>query len=172
MVEEQNDDFVFIDIQGFKTYGNKIIVKEFCLLHDDFVFHDIVKSPFPYRDLGGLYRSSALWNTYNHHGLYFDVGNTTLYQLIQSTLEHVVDKTIIVKGAEKVQWVKQIYENYCDVHCENIEEWNPFNFSFKTVQEISEVCPFHELVVGFSSCHCALAQAQELRTIFYEEEHF
>lgn len=170
--EQKNDNFVFIDMQGFKTYGNKFIVKEFCLMQakQNVIVHDIVKSPFDYHCLGGLYRSLAHYNTTKHHGLYFDIGNITKHKLIQSTLKHVDGKTIIVKGVEKVQWVRQLYENYhCDVHCENIEDWIRFNFRFKTSKEIAEICSFHKPIAGDVCCHCALSQAQELCAFFYKD---
>lgn len=154
-------------MQGFKSFSNKFIVKEFCLLHGDFVHHDIVKSPFNFRDLRGPFKRLARWNTHCHHGLDFDSGNTSVYKLIQSTLEHVEGKTVIVKGVEKKEWVKKLYENYCPVYCENIEDWNPFNYNFKSNKDIAEICPFHRQVVS-SSCHCALSQAKELSEIFYK----
>lgn len=166
-MEQVQNDIVFIDMQGFKTYRNKFIVKEFCLIHGNFYFHEIIKSPIDYHHWGDVYKCMSRWATLNHHGLDFQSGDMTVYKLIQSTLNHVKDKTIVVKGAEKKEWVKNLYENFHQVRCENIEDWSGFDFSYKTNQDISKICHFHGAVLG--GCHCALSQAQELRTFFNKD---
>lgn len=52
-----------------------------------------------------------------YHGIRDDVGDITLRELVESTLEYVEGKTIILKGAGKVKWVGKNYENWCDIRC-------------------------------------------------------
>lgn len=163
-------EFAFIDVQGFKTIGNTFIVKEFCIIHDDFVFHNIVKSPCKFNQLLTAYRREANWVSCMYHGLTFDSGTITLHELIKNTLDHVDGKTIIVKGHEKVEWVKQIYEKWCDIQCENIEDYHSFSFSSKKRNEI--VCAHHKKLQPYANCHCALSNARELSDFYNNDLPF
>lgn len=95
------DDYVFIDIQGFNTTAETFIAKEFCLIHRDYLFHTIIKSPCTLNELWNVHRHEANWVSWCEHGLKFDSGEMTLLELVQSTRKHVRGKTVIVKGAKK-----------------------------------------------------------------------
>lgn len=157
------DDVVFVDVQGFKTTGNIFIPKEICLSHRDFEFHDILKSPCLRKDLTKMYKHQADW--YSYHGLKFDLEGITLSELVERTSEHINGKTLVVKGDEKVQWVKQIYENCC-IECLNVSDCGSFIFTAATKYEIDSICPHHKSLRAFNKCHCALARAQELKALF------
>lgn len=157
-------ELVFVDLQGFKTNGNIFIVKEFCLSHKEFEFHNIVKSPHMRSKLSQTYKRQANWLTYTYHGLKFDSGTLSLRELVQQTLEHVDGATLIVKGLEKVEWVKRIYENWCEVDCINVEELHSsFTFSSKSRDEINSICGNHKKLHPFNQSHCALSNVRELR---------
>lgn len=158
------DKLTFIDVQGFKTAGNTFIVKEICLTHKDFEFHNIVKSPHMRSELLQIYKRQADWLSYTYHGLEFDSGTLTLTELVRQTLKHVVGTTLVVKGLEKVEWVRDIYDNWCEVDCLNVEDLHPsFKFSSKTKNEINPICKHHKKLHSFNQSHCALSNVRELR---------
>lgn len=165
------EDLVFIDVQGFKTNCNKFIAKEFCLVHGNFTFHDIVKSKCSRRDLMTCYRRETQWVTYLHHGLDFNCGNITLDELVEHTLDHVKGKRIYVKGCEKVEWVKDIYKKWCQIDCRNVENTdNAFKLIPKDYDEILSICPHHKHFLKTNDCHCALAIARELSEYFLDDK--
>lgn len=161
------EEFVFVDIQGFKTIGNAFVVKEFCLVDGDYIYHTLVQSPCKRSELMNAYRREADWLTYVYHGLKFDSGSLTLYDLVRNTFERVVDRTVLVKGVEKVKWVKQIYNivDNINLHCVNVEDTHSaFSFAVKPTRDIQKLCPHHaELRQNNIDCHCALANALELQ---------
>lgn len=160
-------ELTFVDVQGFKTIGNTFIVKEFCLSHKDFEFHNIVKSPQLRSELLRTYKRQADWLTFTYHGLKFDSGTLSLTELVQQTLEHVEGVTLVVKGLEKVEWVQQIYENRCEVDCLNVEDLHSsFKFSLKTGNEINSICMYHKRLHPFNQSHCALSNVRELRDFY------
>lgn len=168
-----NNDFVFVDVQGFKTTGNTFIVKEFCLvLYDQngSEFHVLVKSPCNLVDLSEGYRREANWLTCARHGLLFDSGNTTLADLVEQTVTHIHGKTVVVKGAEKVEWVRKIYENYDAIDCVNVEDLHPsFQFAARVNSDIKTICSHHsEITFKDVLCFCALSHARELRDFYLE----
>lgn len=161
------DKLTFIDVQGFKTVGNTFIVKEICLAHKEFELHNIVKSPHMRSELLQIYKRQADRLTYTYHGLVFDSGTLTLSELVQRTSEHIVGRTLVVKGLEKVEWVKNIYENWCEVDCLNVEDLHPsFKFSSKTKTEINSICKHHKKLHPFNQSHCALSNVRELRDFY------
>lgn len=155
--------FAYADVQGFKIDSDVFAAKEFCLIVDDIEFHDIVKSPIRYSELNNYYKRQANWVTDKHHGLKFDAGTVTLESLIKRTLKHIAGKTILVKGVEKVWWIKQIYAKYCDIKCVNIEYEDSFVTTLKNKAEIWSICPHHGQFQRYFDCRCALSNARSLR---------
>lgn len=155
--------FAFLDVQGFKRDFNSFVVKEFCLISDDFEFHEIVKSPCTFNELNHYYKRQADWVTRKYHGLKFEAGTITLDELVERTLEYVIGKTILVKGIEKVEWVHQIYGDHCYVRCENIEHHDSFVTTMRNKAEIWSICTHHGQFHRYNNCRCALANARSLR---------
>lgn len=159
-------DWTFVDVQGFKVSGNTFVVKEFCLLQKDFKFHAVVKSPCMLNEMQTTWRREAQWLYHIYHGLPFDSGTMTIAELAAQTLERVDRKSmvVIVKGVEKIQWVKDIYKNYCNtlIDCVNIEDFDcEFRFTPQTRREIYAHCPHHQFHQD-GNYHCALLQAHQL----------
>lgn len=170
MVDSQNKKrFAFIDVQGFKIDYNTFVVKEFCLISDDFEFHDIVKSPCTFNELNYYYKRQADWLTRTHHGLKFDVGTTALDEMLHRTLEHVVGKTLLVKGVEKVEWVHKIYSKHCKIRCVNIEYHDSFVTTLRNKAEIWSICAHHGQFHRYFNCHCALSNARSLRNFILNQ---
>lgn len=165
-------DFTFVDVQGFKIHDGIFVPKEFCLLHKDFEFHTIVKSPCKYTQLSIQHKREADWLTNRYHGLNFNEGTISINALAEFTLEHVKGKVVIVKGIEKVKWVRDIYKKWCNttINCVNIERTDPiFQFQLKSRRNIDDICPYHKLQHRFTSCHCALSHTIDLRKLLMNE---
>lgn len=154
--------YVFADVQSFKRDRNVFVVKEFCLISDNVEFHEIVKSPCQYSELDWCYRRQANYVTDKHHGLKFDAGNITLDELIERTLDYVTDKIVLVKGVEKVWWLNQIYGDYIDLNCVNIENEDCFVRKMTNYGEILKICPHHLRFKQYYDCRCALSIARSL----------
>ena len=112
-----------LDIQAFKRYLNRVVVKEVAIvaLETDaqpsvFLF----KPPFPWEGLCAEFRSSNEWLSRNFHGLSWEQGDIP-YELVSQVLEKaLVNSNIIyVKGLEKKQWVKEILPNKFVYNIEN-----------------------------------------------------
>lgn len=165
-------DFVFVDVQGFKIHDDIFVPKEFCLLHNDYEFHAIVKSPCKYKQLSSSHKREAFWLTNRFHGLNFDSGTLSIAELAASTLEHVDGKIVVVKGTEKVKWVRDIYKKWCKttINCINIERTDPtFKFQMKSRMDIDYICPYHKSLYRFATCHCTLSNTRDLQQLFMNE---
>lgn len=186
--DDESNDYVFIDVQGFKTTGNIFIVKEFCLLYGDYKFHANVQSPYGFNVLTDRYRREANWLTDYFHGLLFDSGDITLTDLVEKTLKDVYriveDKeesrnvaVVVVKGIEKCKWVREMYKRFCgvDINCVNIEDLYPsFRFSVRSDNAIRTICFLHRRRRQNNNnnsinngCNCALSHAQDLYDFFH-----
>lgn len=159
----ETNDFVIVDLQGFRTIRNRFIVKEFCLLDGDYKFHALVKSPFSFKQLPSYYQRIANWLTKNFHGLTFDCGDINVNELINSTYPHLEGKKILVKGAQKIQWLQYLFRKCGEIDCVNVED-----FGFNTIDitdQYYDVCYYHNNLYGWSDCHCALSNALKLHGI-------
>lgn len=99
-------NYVFIDLQGFKDNSNRFIVKEFALLTNNLKFHDIIKSPAIILD--EKHEKQAKWLTENYHGLNWCCGNISLSELRNIIQPILLNKTVYLKGQEKVKWLQYI----------------------------------------------------------------
>lgn len=152
---------VYVDIQGFREYRHRFIVKEFCLLDDEDIFHAIVKSPYSFKTLKEYYRRQAEWVTRFCHGLTFDCGDITIDQLCEQVYPRIKDKCIIVKGPQKIQWLKYIFRKCGDIQVCDVDEVGeiPNECSGK----IYDICNYHNELFGWKPCRCALATVLKLK---------
>lgn len=161
-----DENWVFVDVQGFSGLGDTFILKEFALLYRDIEFHVLVKSPSKYCDLWALHKHEAEWRTYTHHGIEYDAGDILIDELVERTAKYIEGKVVIVKGSEQVQWIKDIYKDRLGdrIDCVNVEEYNPiFQFEPKTKMDVIGTCPHHRLLIHGRHCHCALSNVRELQ---------
>lgn len=152
---------VYIDIQGFRTYKNRFIIKEFCLSDDDGIFHAIVKSPYSFKKLNDYYQRHANWVTRFCHGLTFDCGDITVAQLLESVYPRIKGKHILVKGAEKITWLRYIFRKYGEIEGSSIEAIG--TISKELNDKIYDICNYHNHLFGWNPCRCALAIVLKLR---------
>lgn len=158
-------DFVFIDMQGFKVFGNGFMLKEFCLIDcNDNRYHAIVKSTYKFKKLTSFYQRQAKWLTEHFHGLTYDCGDISISEVIKQVFPKIKDKKVVVKGVEKVKWIKYIFEKCGVIDCYNIEDLNYDKNVFTNVQSY-EKCEYHYKIYGWPECRCALSNALILRNV-------
>lgn len=155
------NDFVFVDLQGFKAKRQTFIVKEFCLLDGGYQYHAIIKSPFKFDRLTDTYKRQANYLTKHFHGIPFDLGDISREQFTEVTFPRIKERRILVKGSEKVYWMKKVFQKKGEIDCVNIEDliWN---WHVESHEEY-EICEYHNLKFGWSPCVCALSNAIKIK---------
>lgn len=154
-------EFAFVDLQGFISGHNKFVVKEICILTESISLHEFVKSPFKFKFLSYCNQKQVVWLERNHHGLRWNSGYITLRELQRRISTIVQGKVLLVKGAHKVGWMKDIL-NSQDIICINVED---VDGSFKLSDNRTKSCNKH-MNVTCASVHCALRNAALLKKWF------
>lgn len=120
------ENLLFVDIQGFKTYRERFMCKEFCMVsiadEDDDWYHALIKAPYPYRKMSAFYKKQAKWLYKHCHGLEYGCGDVHLLSVIEDTYTKLMDKVVIVKGQEKVKWLKHMFRNCGEIKCLNFDD--------------------------------------------------
>lgn len=76
------NNYVYVDIQGFRLPMDHFICKEYCLINDDgYKFHKIVKSQESFDRLPSIYIYQAIWLMRHHHKIGFDRGDIDPFDL-------------------------------------------------------------------------------------------
>lgn len=159
-------NFAIIDIQGFKHKSNEFIVKELCVYTDKLYFHDVVKSPYSFNNLTYEDRKQTRWLFRNFHGLLWDDGNISTSQASEIITPQLIDKVILVKGEEKVKWVKILLnnDNLNVLNVENIGLCAPL----KSMNMITP-CHFHKQKSNVTTLyHCALQNVMNIQKWYME----
>lgn len=151
----------FIDVQGFKIKSNTFIVKEIAVITHNSTFHDVIKSPFPFKNLDDEDKKQAVWLTKNYHGFNWNSGSISMTEL-RRILISIFKKTdkIYVKGQEKVQWLHSILD--CKTFSSNIINIEQIGCEIKLKKNIrneiyANVCKKHS-----NHFHCALRNVLDL----------
>lgn len=104
---------IFVDLQGFKTIENEFIIKELAYSTSEYTQVFLVKPPFLFSKLADNDKRQTRWLE-KHFGIMWHEGYVDYREFKRLIVEHIKDKTIFVKGVEKIQWVKSLcYE--CNV---------------------------------------------------------
>lgn len=151
----------FVDLQGFKIESNIFIVKEIAVLTQNTLFHDVIKSPFPYWNLNCRDKKQMIWLAKNYHGLSWSAGSismTELRRIIRPILRYI--SKIYVKGEEKVKWLHDILD--CSEISINIINIESFGCEIKLHTNIkreiySNICNKHS-----NHFQCALKNVLDL----------
>lgn len=160
----EDEEWVFVDLQGYKISYSRFMCKEFCLINGQEKFHAIVKSWYPYNKIMSLYKRQIEWLSKNFHKLDYNCGDLDINELTKLVYPKLLGKVVIVKGADKIKWMKYIFRKYGDISCRNIEDlsyemsdqWNGNNYA---------LCEYHNALYGWSKCHCAMSNALKIQDI-------
>lgn len=145
-LENKCDKFVFVDVQGFLTFKNRFMCKEFCLVDDDYIFHTFVKSPYSFNKMSSRYQREANWLTHHFHGIKYDCGDINIFELKEKIFPKIRGKTILVKGLQKVSWLKEIFHKCGGIDCMNIED-TPCDLNLRS-RTWHESCDYHTKIFG------------------------
>lgn len=162
MFHNSIENYVFADVQGFKTHNNRFICKEFCLIDGNDIFHAIIKSPYKFERLSSYYRRQAEWLTRNYHGLPFDCGDMHIIEVKQKAFPKVWNKTILVKGDEKVNWLEHMFRDCGEINCVNVENLN-LEHNFKP--DSNDICENHRESLTQKQFVCAKLNALMLQNL-------
>lgn len=149
-------EYVFLDIQGFKI-NNCFHAKEICIQSKNQTFHDVVRASFEFRILTKEEKKSVLWLTTNHHGIQWENGRLNEIEAQNIIRMFVHGKLVLVKGEEKVKWIKELIPN-TDFICINIEK---LGFSEKLIKNCAD-CTEHSI----QNSHCAKDHVQQMKFWF------
>lgn len=159
------NNFVYVDVQGFKTFRNRFMCKEFCLVDGEYRYHALVKSPYSFNKMPSHYRRHATWLINHFHGLKYESGDINIVELLQQTYPKLINKTVLVKGEQKVEWLQYMYRNCGEITCVNVEDLDSLYDSRMKREEPYEICDYHNEHFGWRDCRCAMAHALELQDI-------
>lgn len=105
-----NPEAILLDVQGFKDLNNNFVVKELALATRDYTQTFLVKPPYLFRYLTSNEQKQVKWLERNR-GIYWNEGYIDYKEFHRLIVPYLQNKTIIVKGLEKVQWVKDLCVN-------------------------------------------------------------
>lgn len=100
-------DCIFVDLQGFKTKENEFIVKEFAYSTLEYTQIFLIKPPFPFSKLTESEKRQTRWIE-KHYGILWHEGFVDYREFQRLIVNHIKNKTILVKGMEKIQWIKHL----------------------------------------------------------------
>lgn len=102
-------DILFVDLQGFKTDKNEFIVKEFAYSTLGYTQCFLIKPPFTFSYLTESEKRQTRYLE-KYLGFSWCQGYVDYRNFKKLIVNHLKDKTIFVKGKEKIQWVKNLCE--------------------------------------------------------------
>lgn len=98
------------DVQGFKDGENNFIIKELALAAEEFTIVFSIKPPFPYSRLSDKERRQVSWIE-NKYGFSWSDGYIDYREFKRVIIPYLENKKILVKGLEKVRWIKELCSN-------------------------------------------------------------
>lgn len=160
-------DYVFVDIQGFKRPKNYLVCKEFCLLDDTgYKFHAIVKSSIEFKRLPSIYKRQAIWLMNNHHRIDYDAGDIDPFDLRDQMYPKVQNKIVLVKGLDKIRWLKHMFRLHGEIVCLDIDSLD-FDVSLKK-EDPYDICEYHNRIFGWTQGPCAMSTALLIQDLAYK----
>lgn len=169
--------YTFVDFQGFKDNLNRFIVKEFALLTKNLKFHDTIKSPNIILD--EKHKREAKWLIENYHGLKWSCGHISLSKLCNIIRPILLDRTVYLKGEEKVNWLQYILgfnkKSTFKVNIINLDTINcPISLHKEDIysQNKYHACKNHENIKNKKkpNCHCAMTNVLILNDWYVGEQ--
>lgn len=106
-------DTLILDVQGFKDLYNNFIIKELAFATQNYTQSFLIKPPYLFRHLTSEEKIQVKWIEKNR-GIYWSEGHIDYREFHRMIVPYLKDKNIIVKGSEKVKWVKDLCMN-CNV---------------------------------------------------------
>lgn len=169
-IESIRNFYVYVDIQGFKKPQNRFICKEFCLLQDNgYKFHTFVKSTMSFKKLPSFHKRQALWLMNNHHKIDYDFGDMDSFDLRDQMYPKMRNKIILVKGSDKIKWLKYMFRHHGEIECIDIDSLD-LDTSMKQIDPY-EICDYHNQVFGWTPGPCAMSTALMIQDLAHKNTH-
>lgn len=105
-----NSNTIILDIQGFKDLYNNFIVKELAFATRDYTQLFLIKPPYLFKYLTTDEKRQVKWLEKNR-GIHWNEGYIDYREFHRIIVPYLENKNILVKGLEKVKWIKNICEN-------------------------------------------------------------
>lgn len=158
------NNFVYVDVQGFRTFHNRFMCKEFCLVDGDFIYHALVKSPYSFNKMPAYYQRQANWLINQYHRIKYDCGDVHINELKEATFSRIENKTILVKGVQKISWLKHMFRDCGNIECVNVEDLDEFDLTDRRTEPY-DVCEYHNKIFGWTQGPCAMTTALMLQDL-------
>lgn len=145
---------VIMDVQGFKSEGNKFIPKEIAILSENRGLVLLIKPLYPFYSLTKKERLQVAWIERNR-GIFWNEGFIPFINFKFHILDFFLNKRVYTKGFEKMMWLKEILEtnnvyNLEDFDCPRLETLHE-KYSMST--EIQS-CIYHNKICAYKNVFC------------------
>lgn len=108
-----NSDTIILDVQGFKDLNKNFIIKELALATHDYTQSFLIKPPYSFKYLTSVEKKEVKWLERNK-GIYWNEGYIDYREFHRLIVSYIENKKIVVKGSEKVKWIKNLCMN-CNI---------------------------------------------------------
>lgn len=174
LLQDNMCNFAFVDIQGFKHKNNKFMLKE-VYIHtelDNVNYHALIDSPHSFCQLSKKDQRQVTWLTKNFHGIGWNDGDISFIQFLNDVSFFLRGKTIMCKGFEKMQWLKDIFK---EIHIERYVNCEDLGLNFKlhnTNQDFDciDICANHKEIDKKNHYVCAMKNVMSLKRLYFEKE--
>lgn len=170
LCENKCSNYVYVDVQGFRSSRNRFICKEFCLVDGEFIYHKFIKSPYSFNKLPEYYRRQANWLMKRYHGIKYEYGDTNIIEVKHDMFAEIANKTILVKGIQKISWLKYMFRDCGEIQCLNIEDLENFDLSL-IKKDPYDVCHYHNEIFGWGNGPCAMTNALIIQDLSNKNSH-
>lgn len=118
-------NILFVDLQGFRASG-QFVLKELSisLEHSEAIHHYLFAPPYKWNQLSRRDRVCAFYLKTFHHGFNWNNGIIP-YDSIHDILDTFLrgeNSLVFVKGRDKIDWLKQLWNGDGILNIQNIEE--------------------------------------------------
>lgn len=177
-------EYVFVDVQGLKTLWNIFVVEEIYILSKNLKFHEIIKPPYEYGNLSMETKKQVNWLEKNYHGISWSEGYITQSELEKTISPILKGKVVFVKGVEKVEWLKQIFNtkmivvNLEDFGCNAKLHKSNSDSGICGIDDVSDIsekstektCSKHKKLKKSMTAHCAVQNVWTMKKWFNSSE--
>lgn len=156
------DDFICIDLLGFRAKHGVFVCKEFCLIEKEYVFHTLIKNPSVFPKLNSLYQCHVDYNIKHGHRLSFECGDMPISELVCKIFPKIQNKVVLVEHFVKARFLDYIFRKHSNIKCVTLDQ---IGCSISAIKPFSyELCDYHNRVYGWDrDGPCALTTAFKLR---------
>lgn len=148
-----NSDWFFVDLQGFKTINNEFIVKEFAFSTEECTQLFLIKPPYTFSTLTECEKRQVRW-VERCKKIFWSEGFVDFLEFKRLAVRYLTDKTIFVKGMEKIKWVKDLCNNCTVINLEEKGSPNLKSLHSKYCENNEYNCTYHKKDCALKNVMC------------------